>query len=188
MKRFIIIFGCYLLSGLFFSVRAQERNLWGDLKPGDYTPGFRLVEKLDKSRYYPTPEDTTMKARPVRIYIWYPASESDCPSLRFEEYVGIAAADFGPIAETVRTNWNPTPLAKGLDHERINALLNSQTSSVPEVDPAEGIFPLIIFGQGLYYEYPLSHLVLCEYLASHGYVVATCPIMGTHCRLVNLNI
>ena len=182
------IFGCFFFSGLFLSVFAQEGNLWGDLKPGDYTPGFRLIEKLDKSRCYPAPEDTTMKARPVRIYIWYPTLKSDRSSLRFGDFVRMAAADFGLTAEAVCTEWTPTPLAKGLDQERLNALFKNCTLAVSEANPAEGAFPLIIFGQGLYYEFPLSHLVLCEFMASHGYVVATCPLMGTHCRLVNLNV
>jgi len=187
MKRLITVFGCFFLSGLSFGVYAQKSSLMGELKPGQYTTGFRLVEKLDKSRYYPAPEDKTMNTRLVRIYTWYPALKSGRPALRFEKYVRMAAADFGLIAETVHAKWNPTPLAKGLDHERLNALLNNQTSAVPDVDPAEGVFPLVVFGQGLYYEFPLSHLILCEYLASHGYVVATCPLIGNHCRLVNLN-
>lgn len=43
-------------------------------------------------------------------------------------------------------------------------------------------------GQGLYYESPLSHFVLCEFLASYGYVVATSPLLGTRYRLVNINV
>jgi pimeloyl-ACP methyl ester carboxylesterase len=42
-------------------------------------------------------------------------------------------------------------------------------------------------GQGLYYESPVSHAVLGEYLASHGFVVATCPLVGTRSPLVRLD-
>ena len=43
-------------------------------------------------------------------------------------------------------------------------------------------------GQGLYYESPIAHAILAEYLASHGHVVATCPLIGTGSRLVNLDV
>ncbi|MDH4198076.1 MAG: hypothetical protein OEW05_11745 [Candidatus Aminicenantes bacterium] len=81
----------------------------------------------------------------------------------------------------------PVPLKKGLSEERLKSLLAERTAAFPEAKPAASKFPLLVLGQGLYYESPLAHFVLCEFLASHGYVVATCPLVGTQYRLVNLN-
>lgn len=52
----------------------------------------------------------------------------------------------------------------------------------------KGRFPLVIFGQGLYYESPLTQVILAEYLVSQGYVVASFPLLGTYSRLVNRDL
>ena len=174
------------------SINAQDSNFWGNLKPGLFTPGFKLVETKDSSRFYPPPTTERQNARPIRIYIWYPALKSTQPPLRFASFVRMAAEDFVPESrkpdDKLRKEILPVPLAKGLQRDRLNAILDYRTASVQDAEPAEEVFPLLILGQGLYYESPLSHFVLCEFLASHGYVVATCPLLGTQYRLVNLNV
>ncbi len=180
---------------LFISVvgtNAQDSSFWGNLKPGLFTPGFKLIEAKDLSRFYPHQTIERQNARPIRVYIWYPAQKSTRPPLRFASFVRMAAEDFVPESGKPDGKWQkeilPVPLAKGLKPDRLNVILDSRTASIQDAEPAEEIFPLLIFGQGLYYESPLSHFILCEFLASHGYVVATCPLLGTQYRLVNIKV
>lgn len=170
--------------------------VWGDLKPGPYAVGFKLAALTDESRDFSSnpqvrgvsPQADT--ARTVRVYQWYPAQASEGAPLRIEDYVRAAAADFDLLPEGKTVSGLdlplPVPLAQGFSEQRRRDLLRQPTLAFRDAEPAKERFPLVILGQGLYYESPLSQVVLAEYLASHGYVVATCPLTGTYTRLVNL--
>ncbi|MBU1699079.1 MAG: hypothetical protein KJ970_17070 [Candidatus Eisenbacteria bacterium] len=157
---------------------------------GLYPVGFRLYADRDGARTFACPirpdGDAFAPGRPVRIYIWYPAQDSDRGRLLIRDYIQMAADDFGLRGENSEPVL-PVQLMKGLDDEPLAALLNVKTMAVQGAEPESCPFPLIILGQGLYYESPFTHYALCESLAGHGYVVATCPLMGTHARLVNIN-
>jgi dienelactone hydrolase len=45
-----------------------------------------------------------------------------------------------------------------------------------------------VIGQGLYYESPVAFAALSEFLAGRGFVVATCPLVGTNSPLVRLDV
>ena len=69
------------------------------------------------------------------------------------------------------------PVFAGIQSAQINDLLQLKTAAIKDARPQEGRFPPIVFGQGYFFESPMTHSVLCEYLASHGYVVAAVPYM-----------
>jgi tetratricopeptide (TPR) repeat protein len=169
---------------------------WGDLRPGPNAVGFKLTTAYDQSRvfhsnpaYRGLPEQAET-ARPIRIYMWYPAQAAGQESLRLGDYVRMAADDFGLIAEGKKPADDalplPVQLAKGLKEDQRRRLFAGKTTAIPNASPQTQQFPLIILGQGLYYESPLTHFTLAEYLASQGYVVATCPLLGTYSRLTQL--
>jgi len=171
---------------------------WGDLQPGPKAVGFRLSTVYDQSRvFHSNPEfrglgagDET--ARSIRFYLWYPAQATGGQTLRLGDYVRMAAEDFDLIpagaAPADKDLPLPVQLAKGLSEEKRLTLLPKRTAAAENTQPLAGKFPLVILGQGLYYESPLSLFTLAEYLASQGYVVATCPLVGTYSRLVNRNV
>ncbi|HSA94572.1 MAG TPA: tetratricopeptide repeat protein [Acidobacteriota bacterium] len=101
--------------------------------------------------------------------------------MRFDDYVRLALDDFRP-------SLLPVPLVKGLDRTELEKLRRNPVAAARDAAAAPGKFPVLVLGQGLFYESPFSHFVLCEYLASHGYVVATSPLFGTRYRLVNITI
>ncbi len=162
------------------SLGAGETRSWDGLPAGPFRPGFRLIETSDASRSFPS-EGPDGAARPMRVYVWYPAKPTTAARMRFEDYVQMALEDF-------QTSILPVPLTKGLDPRALKDLRASSVRAVRDAEPGPGRFPLLIFGQGLYYESPLAHFILCEFLASHGYVVATSPLLGTRYRLVNINV
>ncbi len=188
MKKLTI----FMMVVICLNSHAQPIHIWGDLKPGTYAPGFQLIPSVDRSRFYPAMSNRTGQGRNIRIYIWYPANDSADNHVRFQDYVRMATEDFGLKTKKAESQWPSIPLPvqldKGLAREQLKILWSKETLAIMNADPSKGTFPLIVFGQGLYYESPLSHIVLCEFLASHGYVVVTSPLFGTHNRLVNLTV
>ncbi len=174
LRTSIIIY----LAIIAFASASHAAGFRNTLEPGPYTPGFRMITMADSSRTFLTSGGGPEIPRPVRLYLWYPAERSSRPAMEFGTYLRLATEEGGL----------PVPLKKGLSEESLKALEAEHTSAVAEAAPSEGRFPLLIMGQGLYYESPLSHFILCEFLASHGYVVATSPLVGTLYRLVNINV
>jgi len=181
MKNVKVFCGLTILLLAGRSGWAGQASLPGGLSTGPFTPGFRLIETSDASRSFPSADGAGAAARPMRIYVWYPAKPTAAARMRFDDYVRMTLEDFRPSAL-------PVPLAKGLDPRGLAGLRDQSVESVRDAEPGPGKFPVLVFGQGLFFESPLSNFVLCEYLASHGYVVATSPLLGTLYRLVNINV
>lgn len=192
MQAVMLVFIALILSlsDAHNTAEAQIPPLWKGLKSGPHQVGFRLVEARDPTRSYYS-NSGELEPRSIRIYIWYPAEKTASLPLELGDYVKMAADDFEPNRDDRIESYEemplPVPLAKGLDRERLDMLLESETVAVIDAAPVDGSFPLLVFGQGLYYESPLNHVVLCEFLAANGYVVATCPLKGAFTRLVNLS-
>jgi hypothetical protein len=180
MKNVKVLCGLMILWLSTGTLRAGETRFWGGLSAGPFTPGFRLIETPDASRSFPA-EGPGGAARPMRIYVWYPAKPTAAARMRLEDYIQMSLADFRPSAL-------PVPLAKGLEPGALKVLRAASVEAVREAEAGPGKFPVLVFGQGLFFESPLSNFILCEYLASHGYIVATCPLRGTLSRLVNINV
>jgi tetratricopeptide (TPR) repeat protein len=184
-----------LLAALGSDLAAAENPaLWGELAAGDHEVGFRLLEEHDRSRSIrvtgATPE---VQPRPVRIYVWYPAKAAPAARpMSFGDYAALAEADVWPSTVLAqareRLSFSRRPLSQSLSEEHLEELLAQPVRAVAEAVPGDGLFPLILIGQGLYYESPIAHAILGEYLASHGFVVATCPLVGTHSPLVSLDV
>lgn len=169
MKK--IVFGSVILVSLLNA--ADLKSVWS-WESGPFTPGFRLLEMLDYSRFYPDNREDGMNARLIGVHIWYPAKKTLQTPMKLRDYL--------------QTNSLPVQLTKGKKSSELRKLLESPTKAVQDAPAEDARFPVLLIGQGLYYESPLSHVVLCEFLASHGYIVATCPLQGTHYRLVNLSV
>lgn len=181
MKNVKVLFGltCLLAVSAYSQVRGP--SFWGRLGAGPFVPGFRLIETSDPSRSFRGEGGEKPAPRPMRVYVWYPAGPTAEPRMRLDDYVRMALDDFRPAAL-------PVPLARGLEASDLKTALASRAEAVRDGKAASGRFPVLVLGQGLFYESPFSHFVLCEYLASHGYVVATSPLLGTRYRLVNINV
>lgn len=152
----------------------QIAPLWGDLKPGVHTVGFRLVEAADSTRL--EPGGTGVRA--VRISVWYPARPGAAQAMRLRDYAHrLAGGGVSPRAAERRAL--AIAIAPGFPESRLDEVMALATEGRFEARPATGRFPVLVFGQGWGYESPLFQVVLAEYLASHGYVVAAAPLVGT---------
>jgi hypothetical protein len=143
------------------------------LGAGPSAVGFRLLAEQDSSRAVSGGSGSTPHARPIRIYVWYPAKAAAKP-MRFGRYVALADDDLWPADIAGRTRdalkFSRGPLARSLDPSTYEALLQRPVLATENAKPAAGRFPLIVIGLGLYYEAPITFAALSEYLAGRGFV------------------
>ncbi len=149
--------------------------------------GFRLFVEQDRSRYVSASDGTGTYARPIRVYVWYPAKAPSTP-MRFGRYAALADDDVWPAEISGRARdvlkFSRGPLARSLAPAAFEALLQRPMLAAENAKPAAGRFPLIAIGQGLYYESPIAFAALGEFLAGRGFVVVTTPLVGTNSTVV----
>jgi len=156
--------------------------------------GFQLVEELDYSRAVTGGSSpSTPHPRPMRTYLWYPArSSDDAQPMHFDHYAALADEDIWPaeIAGKLREElkYSHRALARSLGTKHYETLLQQPVIAIESAEALEGPFPLIVIAQGLYYESPIAFAALSEYLAECGFVVATCPLVGTNSPIVRLDV
>jgi|GEM_PF-699202 len=174
------------------AVAVASPPLWGALRAGPHAIGFRQIVAFDTSRVYGRwPEGVGLEraasktARPVLIDVWYPAVASPAaPRMPYGAYLdwslrGTPAEAIGPelaryereqlANETfgVEDRAEPEPAQA----RAIKALLATEVAARRGAVPGTGSFPLVIYAPGSDGT-PDESFVLCEYLASHGYIVA----------------
>jgi dienelactone hydrolase len=177
-----------VLASLFLTVPAY----WDGLDPGPFRAGFERIEGRDYSRPYrlartdapgssrtsgETEGETNAdaRARPIHMSIWYPARAEASPqevAVTFGDYVG-DEEERRRLAERLKTY--------GFDFapSKIGDILSEPTVALENAPRAEGPFPLLLFGTALTGPSYLN-TVLCEYLATHGYVVVAIPSLPLH--------
>jgi pimeloyl-ACP methyl ester carboxylesterase len=169
--------------------QAPSPPLWDKLSPGPHAVGFQTAWQLDYSRRYSVSFDdqttyATGKApRPILFNVWYPARQvSDSRRMPHRDYLEIRSAD--PLLakfSTKLSEYHRAVIAKEVmqnpakeltDPERrlLNQFLDTPTACVRNAPSAEGRFPLVLYhsGYGSSFE---DNSVLCEFLASHGFIV-----------------
>jgi dienelactone hydrolase len=159
---------------------------------GAYDVGFKVVQQYDQSRSYRPGVDAITgepdpgpSGRPIQTLIWYPAASPGRP-LVYADYLDLAGREdrfdldedqSRRIAEDALREHVPFG-ASTADIARIRVQPVHATADAPV---AHGTFPLIIYapsdGSSAF-----ENDSLCEYLASHGYVVIASPSHGAHVR------
>lgn len=185
-----------LLSLVALTAAAADRSkLWGNLEPGPYDVGFKVIETYDHSRPYRHARDlegrprSGERARPMQISIWYPAAKTSQPRMKFADYVALVASqdDFHPTDAAKRAApdifFGLFPETQQLTAAQRAQWLALDTAAVRNAAPVPNQkFPFIVWSL---FAPALEH-VSPEYLASHGYVVATMPRLGTTAGINNV--
>jgi len=168
------------------SVGGQTPPIWGSLEPGPYAVGFRTIEQYDYSRtfqptrdYYGNPLEGTA-ARPIQVCYWYPAEANDGAGMIYAEYAFPYPEDasFFPFLSQLQNRELGTLFFfMGNSQALVQASMDLELTAVRDAAAKTGPFPLIVYHAGERSGYG-QNAVLCEYLASHGFVVATTHTAG----------
>ncbi|MEL7121619.1 MAG: alpha/beta hydrolase [Bacteroidota bacterium] len=156
-----------------------------DLTHGKYKVGFQHYTTSDETRTYTRINDYTNQkiARPISVSIWYPSSQNttNIKPLSILNYFEVLKEEeeWEYLPNEQLLNWfyyYNTP--------ENQAHLKEETQAFFDVDFAQGKFPTLIYTPSLHAS-SVENFALCEYLASHGYVVISSPSKGSEYRRFN---
>jgi len=182
-----------LFTTIFFTVSSLANtktylNLNTQLEPGPHKIGFKVFHVYDYANTYAPQYDEDLKRstkvnpRPMQIAVWYP-STSKAEPMPFREYVYLDATkdQFRELSEDDRKILDEAFINQRLfsnlgtaNKDYLAKFLDFPTTVIKNGEAKEGAFPLLLFVNR---EYRGIHTntVMMEYLASHGYIVATTP-------------
>ena len=190
----IIIF--FVLTVLLQEVIAQESALVFTLPFGSYAVGFKSVNQYDYSRSF---EKYNMEgklvneggARPIQTSIWYPAIDDGTKKpMLYEEYAFLVKNEVGFPEMTKEVKTSAKKLLMGFyssTETRFKNEMAAKTNAIKDAEPAPGSFPVIVYAPSLNAQ-SFENSVLCEYLASHGYIVVASPCMGMRSRSMTVDL
>lgn len=183
MKPIIAFAGFTLL--IITSIFSQSPPLWGELRPGPFSVGFKdtVVLKQDETITFQNTEYT----KPFLISIWYPVELEEAPkAMLYKEYWNFPApSEVEPLTKKmaelyshslesygVCTNVNTWKTSKfGRKQQKIyQQIMDSPVYASRGLSPGKKKYPCLIYhhGAGGTNE---ENSVYCEYLASQGWVV-----------------
>lgn len=172
----------------------SQQNLFANsLQHGKYPVGFKTILTYDKSRPAVAEQPPGKRGgRFMQINVWYPAKPSASELMQYEVYVHLLAsqthafsgAGLSSISKQAFFARNAELGADtGLLAGNYMGLIKSKTKAQKNVVVATGKFPVLI-----YPDFATTQSILCEYLASHGYIVASTPMKGTYSVNFDLGI
>ncbi len=158
-----------------------------NLKNGSFNVGYKQHTSLDYSRTYQKVNTYTNAygPRPMPISIWYPSTENTktLKPLSILNYFEILKQEeeWEHLPNEQLLNWfyySNTPTNQ--------AHLKESTSAFRAIIMAQGKFPVVIYNPS-YQASSIENFALCEYLASHGFIVLSTPSRGAKNRWIGNN-
>jgi tetratricopeptide (TPR) repeat protein len=149
-------------------------------KPGPYGVGLKVVEQYDHSRVFRSATDALGKPyvgerdRPLQTLIWYPAVAGAAKHMTVKDYVDLLPSEIDFEHPQIWDNWKDYVAA-------VQPTYVQSMMSVRDAKANSGHFPVIVYAPSLN-AMSWENADLCEYLASHGYVVIATPEFGAHTR------
>lgn len=174
------------------TLRAQSSSEFG-APAGPHAVGFREVLQYDTSRSYRPGVDLVTgervpgdNARPIQTLVWYPA-DAGGTAMTYGDYLALGAHedrfDRTPdeAARVARVAATPWAVFGGLSLSARTAMEHAPVWAHRDAPPLDGRFPVVVYapsdGSSAF-----ENDRLCEYWASHGYVVLASPSIGAHGR------
>lgn len=194
MKKILMILASIILSSMQLAI-SDSYSLWGNLKTGPNAVGFKVKLQYDYSRTFRTKTQTGPRARPIQTLIWYPARKTaSSKAMIYEEYVNLRANELNfdpPTAEVKQQNLERFIQERaaifGVSEDGTRKMLSMQTAAIRDASPLDGKFPLLIYAPGSSGS-AFENSVFCEYMASHGYIVAALPSLGPYARNASIDL
>lgn len=148
--------------------------------PGPYAVGLKVVEQYDFSRTYRSKVNAEGKpavgerARPLQTLVWYPAEKNGTKPMTVGDYTKLLASETNFEKPELWAEW------KGWV-EGMKPTMGDRLWAVRDAETVRGKFPLVIYAPS-FTAMSWENVDLCEYLASHGYVVVASPDVGAETR------
>ena len=170
------------------SIRSQPASasqFWGALQAGPFAVGFRTIYRFDPTRTwritrpYKRPFAPDLNGRPIRVSVWYPAKlNRSNRQMHYEDYIRTETE--GEFADLAKVLERRDRLIAGLSvpPNRVADLMAASVNAFKNAPVAAGRYPLVLHFAGLNDASTINSFVLAEFLASHGYVVATVALLG----------
>jgi tetratricopeptide (TPR) repeat protein len=161
-------------------------------KPGSYGVGLKVVQQYDHSRVYHGATDALgrpylgERARPLQTLIWYPSAAGAYPAetgtakpMTVKDYVDLFPSE---------TDFDHPQAWAGMQEliDGMKPTYSSPMMSVRDAKAASGRFPVVIYAPS-FNAMSWENADLCEYLASHGYVVIATPDFGFRTRGMSMD-
>lgn len=157
---------------------------WQGLGPGPYAVGYRVIYEDDEKRAWLSPPSNSDPGRPVRVSVWYPAAaETATQVMTYGDYLHHnAPVGFGAITEKLDqsdlASWkSDMESLVPNDKQALQRVLALPVAARADAAPLQGRHPLVLYVGGKASRAD-ANVEMEEYLASHGYVVATVPQLG----------
>ena len=173
------------MPSLLFS---QTQFLEPNLVYGPYDIGFKAYHEYDYSRtasiIVPESGDRTEADadRPIQIGVWYPVKKGiKGDKMPFKRYIELMATqtDFTYTGKPLEHPYIQRSLYENpfINNEQLELALAATSSSFEDATGAEGSFPLLVYSAGGYGS-TFENSTMFEYLASHGFIVASHSNIG----------
>ena len=149
--------------------------------------GFETVVARDRSRTLSV--RGTPGPRPVVIAVWYPAKPATGAPMRLEDYVvsegaALAAAGLLDAPDRRKEEFFTEAGKRGADRAELEKLLAAPALARRGAAPESAHSPLVLWA----HTDTLAKALPAEYLASHGFVVASASVVGTFERDLDVGL
>ncbi len=148
-------------------------------EPGPHAVGLKVVQQYDRSRVYKprvslvTGQPTSgERARPMQMLVWYPAGRNGGKRVTFEDYLATQATedDFTLDTAAVQHATAGRIAERKAIFPHAAKVLARPMWAVKNAPEAPGKFPVVVYAPS-FSATASENADLCEYLASHGYLV-----------------
>jgi pimeloyl-ACP methyl ester carboxylesterase len=153
-------------------------------KSGPHSVGLKVVHQYDRSRAFGSTTGGngdssigTAGPRPIQTLIWYPASASDGKPITVGNYAQLSRSEIHFDRPDKSNAWL----------EKLAAYADVALLAKIDAPMAKGRFPLVVYAPGQS-SVAWDNADICEYLASHGYVVVASPSLGKSTRDADDNL
>jgi len=128
--------------------------------------------------------DTHERARPIQSITWYPAKNKGKP-LTWRDYMATKPTEdafwLQPAEVQRAVDVNIADNAAGMPPALVRQMLAQPMWGSRDVPPAAGKFPVVIYAPS-HSAAATENVDMCEYLASHGYIVISSRSLGPHSK------
>ena len=163
--------------------------------PGPHRVGFKLRQQYDYARVYKTRVDLVTaqpsageRARPMQTLVWYPAAGKG-KALAYRDYLATMATETDFTVRPDAANKSADAFiereAKGYPQARQEA--GRSMWAMQGAAEQAGKFPIVIYAPS-FSANAIENADLCEYLASHGYIVLASASLGPRSRSMTLDL